>query len=69
MLNAMSKPGLSENNAAVKLLTLAVFSQFRALKRNLSARIAHVSVQTQKNLYFDLLLFSIGEEKRNLMLF
>lgn len=69
MLNATSKPGLSENNAAVKLLTLAVFSQFRALKRNLSARIAHVSVQTQKILNFDLLLFSIGEEKRNLMLF
>ena len=44
------------------LSPLGVFSHFRALKRNLLAQAAHKRTDT-KILYFDLLSFSIGEEK------
>ena len=58
-----------QKKATVKFQPLGVFSHFRALKRNLLAQAAHKRTDT-KILYFDLLSFSIGEEKENdLMLF
>ena len=53
---------------AVKRQTLGILSQFWALKRNLLVWAAHKRTDT-KIPYFDLLLFSIGEEKKNVTLF